>query len=89
MGNLLSILGYVQKYIGPVIVGVIAASHTGATNAEKRSVVVQIATGVDAAAAATDDPTIKAVGQMVDIAASVFNALTKLVSHPAAATPAA
>lgn len=71
-----------------MLVGIQAASTVpGATNADKRAVVLSEVTGItDAVSQASGNPEVAAVGMMIDLGASVFNSL---MAKQAAAVPAA
>jgi hypothetical protein len=78
MKNFEVALALLAKYLPMVLVGVHAAATVpAAANADKRSVVLAEVTGVsDAVAGASTDSTVQAVGVMIDVAASIINALT-------------
>ena len=80
-------LSAIEKYLPLVLVGVHAANTVpSVTNADKKSTVLSTVTGItDAVAAASGNPTIQAVGVMIDIAAQVINSLTKKATPAQAA----
>jgi len=76
----------IEKYLPLVLVGVHAANTVpAAANADKKASVLNTVTGItDAVAAASGNPTIQAVGVMIDIAAQVINSLSKKTTAAAA-----
>lgn len=78
MKNFANVLSLIQKYMGAVIVGVhAAASVPGASNADKKTTVLDITVGVsDAIAQVSNNPEIAAVSTMIDFAAIIINQLT-------------
>ena len=86
-----NLLTFLEKYLPLVIAGVHAANTVpAASNSDKKSVVLSTVTGVaDAVSQASGNPEIQSVGVLIDVAASVINALTtKTNNAEAAAAPA-
>lgn len=73
-----NILTFLEKYLPLAIAGVHAANTVpGATNGDKKSVVLSTITAVaNGVAGASEDPQIQAVGAMIDVIATVVNTLT-------------
>ena len=71
-------LTIIEKYLTLVLVGVHAANTVpGASNADKKTVVLNTVTTVaDAVSAASGNSEVQMVGAAIDVAASVVNALT-------------
>lgn len=82
-----NIFATLEKYLLLVLAGVHAANTVpGASNGDKKSVVLNTVTSVaDAVAAASGDPKVQTVSAIIDVAATVINTLiTKTNPAPAA-----
>jgi hypothetical protein len=81
-----AIFAMIEKYLLLVIAGVHAANTVqDAANADKKQVVFDTVTKVaDAVSAASGNPTVAAVGAMIDVAATVINVLTTKTATPKA-----
>jgi hypothetical protein len=83
----MKLLALIEKYLALAVVGVHAAnSVSGASNADKKTVVLSVITAAgDAVANASTDPKVQAASMVIDVVASVVNALTaKTAPVPAA-----
>jgi hypothetical protein len=75
-----------QKYLPLVLVGVHAAKTvSGASNSDKRAVVLAEIVGVsDSLSAESANPIVQSVGMMIDLTASIINSLTTKTAAAAA-----